>query len=219
MRKVLIAGATGLVGKNVLAGLLAHPEVEQVHVLSRRALPYTHDKMQVHLVDVTKLGDWQADFSVDTAFNCLGTTIKKAGSTSAFRAIDQHAVFAVAQLAKRLGATQFLSVSAIGAHPKASAFYSRVKGEVEVALASMDFQRLVLLQPSLLTGNRDEFRLGEVIGEVALKPLSLLLLGPLRKYRAIAAETVAKAMVAAAFDQDEGVHRLTGDDMETLAKR
>lgn len=219
MRNVVIAGATGLVGQIVLAELLASDDVAQVHVLSRRPLPYTHSKMQVHQVDVTQLGDFNLPESIDTAFNCLGTTIRKAGNTAAFRAVDQHAVFAVAQLAKRSGAKQFLSVSAIGAHPKASAFYSRVKGEVEVALETMGFDRLVLMQPSLLTGSREEFRLGETLGEIVLKPLSLLLLGPLRKYRAIAASTVAKAMVAASRDSAIGVHRLTGEQMEVLASR
>lgn len=219
MRNVVIAGATGLVGQIVLAELLACDDVAQVHVLSRRPPPFTHSKMQVHEVDVTRLSDFNLDDGIDTAFNCLGTTIKKAGNTVAFRAVDQHAVFAVAQLAKRAGATQFLSISAIGAHPKASMFYSRVKGEVEVALETMGFDRLVLLQPSLLTGSREEFRLGETLGEVVLKPLSLLMLGPLRKYRAIAATTVAKAMVSAARDSANGVHRFTSEQMEALANR
>lgn len=219
MRNVVIAGATGLVGQIVLAELLACDDVAQVHVLSRRPLPFTHSKMQVHEVDVTHLSDFNLEDGIDTAFNCLGTTIKKAGNTAAFRAVDQHAVFAVAQLAQRAGATQFLSISAIGAHPKASMFYSRVKGEVEVALETMGFDRLVLLQPSLLTGSREEFRLGETLGEVVLKPLSLLMLGPLRKYRAIAATTVAKAMVSAARDSASGVHRFTSEQMEALANR
>ncbi|MDP1539854.1 MAG: oxidoreductase [Moraxellaceae bacterium] len=219
MRNVVIAGATGLVGQIVLAELLACDDVAQVHVLSRRPLPFTHSKMQVHEVDVTNLGGFSLNSEVDTAFNCLGTTIKKAGNTAAFRAVDQHAVFATAQLAKRAGATQFLSISAIGAHPKASMFYSRVKGEVEVALETMSFDRLVLLQPSLLTGSREEFRLGETLGEVVLKPLSLLMLGPLRKYRAISASTVAKAMVSAARDSANGVHRFTSEQMEALANR
>lgn len=225
MTTVLLAGASGLIGAQVLQALLDHPAVARVQVLARRPLPVTHAKLSVQVLPLSQWSTWQVPARVDVGISCLGTTIRQAGSQAAFRAVDQDAVLALADLALAAGARRFLSVSAIGVSPQASTFYNRVKGEVEQALSTRTgahgFQSLVLLQPSLLTGEREAFRLGERVAELLLKPLSPLLRGAWADYRPIAASTVARALVAAALapaDAYPGVVRLTGRTLTTLSQ-
>src|SRR2546422_227594 len=131
-RTALLAGATGLVGGHVLRLLLADESYQKITVLSRRGLPVTSPKLQQRLIDFDHLADLDVP-RVDDVFCCLGTTIKKAGSQEAFRKVDFGYVEALARIAARAGAKQFLLVSAIGADAKSRVFYSRVKGETEAA--------------------------------------------------------------------------------------
>ena len=219
MFRILIAGASGVIGSLALGRLLADPGVTAVHVVARRALTASHDKLHQHVLPLSELDAFTPDFRVDVAINCLGTTLRAAGSQAAFRAVDQEAVLAFARLAQRAGATHFLSVSAIGASPRASGFYSRVKGEVEMALEAMGFAALTLLQPSLLLGPREESRPAEAVGKVLARPLGPLLRGALAVYRPIEADDVAAALAAAALAQASGVSRLTWAGMMRLAGR
>jgi uncharacterized protein YbjT (DUF2867 family) len=130
----------------------------------------------------------------DDAFCCLGTTRRQAGSPAAFRAVDQGAVLAFAWAARRGGAQRFFTVSSLGADAHSRVFYNRVKGETEEALRVLDFGTLAIFRPSLLLGPRREFRPGEKILAGLMWLAEPLLLGGLRKYRAIPAATVARAM-------------------------
>jgi uncharacterized protein YbjT (DUF2867 family) len=152
-RTVLIAGATGLVGRELLAGLLADDSVAAVHSLGRRELPLSHPKLTQHRVDFSKA--LPALPRVGEAFIALGTTIKVAGSREAFRAVDHDAVLAVANAAKAAGATRLGVVSAMGADKRSAIFYNRVKGETEEALAALGFDTLVIARPSFLAGDRE----------------------------------------------------------------
>src|SRR5438045_6711271 len=151
-RTVMIAGASGLVGRELLAGLLADDSVAAVHSLGRRALDVSHPKLTQHRTDFKAL---PALSGVDEAFIALGTTIKVAGSKEGFRAVDHDAVIAVAKAAKAAGAKRLGVVSAMGASAKSTVFYSRVKGETEDALAQMGFDALVIARPSMLPGDRE----------------------------------------------------------------
>lgn len=219
MIRLLIAGASGVIGGLALRRLLADPRVGAVHVVARRALAVSHDKLHQHIMPLSELDAFVPDFSVDVAINSLGTTIKTAGSQAAFRAVDQDAVLAFARLAQRAGATHFLSVSAIGASPRAAGFYSRVKGEVEEALETLGFPALTLLQPSLLLGPREESRPAEAVGKILARPLGPLLRGSLSVYRPIEADDVAAALAAAALAPASGISRLTWGGMMRLAGR
>jgi len=151
-RKVVLAGASGLIGRQLLAGLLADASVAAVHLVGRRALDVTHPKLTQQQADLSK-----ASFTlpgVDEAFIALGTTIKVAGSQAAFRAVDFEAVLAVARAAKAAGARRLGVVSAMGADPGSRIFYNRVKGETEKALAELGFDTLVIARPSFLDGDR-----------------------------------------------------------------
>ena len=192
-RTALVAGATGLVGGAILQGLLADEGVAAVHALVRRPLALQHPRLTLHVVDFAALPALPA---VDEAYLALGTTIKVAGSQPAFRAVDFDANLAVAQ-AVRAGGTQRLGlVSAMGADARSSIFYSRVKGELENALASLGFATLVIARPSMLAGDRaalgQAVRGGEELAVKASRWLRPLIPA---NYRSIAAQDVAAALL------------------------
>jgi uncharacterized protein YbjT (DUF2867 family) len=197
-RSALIAGAAGLVGGYVLRRLLAHPSYARVEILVRSELPIRDPKLTQRIVEFARLGDGAPGVAPDDVFCCLGTTIRKAGSEEAFRRVDYDYPLALARLAKAAGAGKFLMVSALGADPKSAVFYNRGKGEVEQAIAAIGLPAAYFFRPSLLTGPRTEHRPGEKIGIAVGKLIAPLLIGALRKYRPIHADTVAAAMVYAA---------------------
>ena len=194
-RKVILAGATGLVGGLILQALLADATVAQVHALSRRALATTHPKLQVHIVDFARL---PALPPADEVYLALGTTIKVAGSQAAFRAVDFSANLAVAQAALAAGARRVGLVSAAGANAKSAVFYNRVKGELEYALKGLQFAGLVIAQPSLLLDHRHGLQQPPRLGEQIAIPIAKLL-APLvpGAYRPVHARAVAQTLVKA----------------------
>lgn len=209
-RSVLIAGASGLVGREILQGLLADDSVAAVHSLGRRELPLQHPKLTQHRVD------FKASFTlphVDEAFVALGTTIKVAGSQEAFRAVDFDAVLAVAKAAKAAGATRLGVVSAMGADPRSRIFYNRVKGEMEAALTALDFDTLVIARPSFLVGDREALgqpvRSGEKLALNVSKWLAPLIPDNLK---AIEAAAVAGALLEA-VPRRRGRHVLLSGEM------
>jgi len=192
-RVAALAGATGLVGREILRGLVADPAVSAVHVLARRAFAAGNPKVTAHVVDFAAL---PALPRIDEVYLALGTTIKVAGSQAAFRAVDYDTNLAVARAALAAGAKRAGLVSAMGASAKSGVFYSRVKGEIEDALAALPFAGLVIARPSMLAGDRES--LGQPVrpGEgYALKVSRLL--GPLipRNYRSVAVTDVARALL------------------------
>ena len=192
-REVILAGATGLVGGQILKALLADPSVSRVHALSRRALNVSHPKLQAHIVDFSHLPELP---KANEVYLALGTTIKVAGSQAAFRAIDLEANLAVAQAAVAAGASRIGLVSAAAANATSSVFYNRVKGELEDTLKAMGLTTLVIAQPSLLldyrSGLQQPTRIGELIAIPIAKLLSPILPGA---YRPVHAKAVAQALV------------------------
>jgi len=216
-RTALLLGASGLVGGHCLDLLLADQAYDHVLVFVRKKLPRQHAKLQQHLVDFERLQHHAHALNAREVFCCLGTTIKKAGSQTVFRKVDFEYPLAAAKLAAQHGAEQFLLITAMGANPKSAIFYNRVKGEVEEAVRSLTFSAVHIFRPSLLMGDRAEPRLGEKIGEVLTKTFSFLLVGRLRKYRAIEARVVATAMVKIAKLNRAGVHVYDSDRIQALA--
>lgn len=200
--KLLLVGATGLVGGHVLRQALADERVELVVAPSRRALP-EQPKLLSPLVDYDHLPEHEAWWQADAVICTLGTTIKTAGSREAFRRVDHDYPLAVAQLARRHGTPTYALNSALGADASSSIFYNRVKGELERALAGLGFSSLTHVRPGLIGGERKEFRTGERLMEVALRAL-----GPLvpPRYRINPAEVIARALLAAAIAAEPGVH-------------
>jgi uncharacterized protein YbjT (DUF2867 family) len=194
-RTVIIAGATGLVGKDILAGLLADRTVVAVHSFGRRAPAIQHPKLTAHVVDFAALPVLPP---ADEVYLALGTTIKVAGSQAAFRAVDYDANLAVATAALAAGARKAGLVSAMGADASSKVFYSRVKGELENALAQIPFEGLVIARPSMLVGNREALgqptRRGEELAFALGKVLGFLIPA---NYKPIAAAAVARALLSA----------------------
>lgn len=199
MPTALIAGASGLVGRHLRDLLLAAPEYDRVISLGRRKLETAHPKLEQVIVDFAALDEGMAGLRGDDVFCCLGTTIRQAGSRESFRAVDHAAVLALGWAAQRQGARRFFLVSALGADPHSRVFYNRVKGETEEALLVLDFDTLALFRPSLLLGKRAKSRPGERVMAALLWLAEPLLVGRLRKYRAIEAATVARAMLRCSF--------------------
>ena len=194
MRVVALAGATGLVGRAILEGLLADESVAAVHALGRREPAVAHPKLTPHVVDFAALPPLPP---LEEVYLALGTTIKAAGSRQAFRAVDFDANLSVARAALAAGARRAGLVSAMGADAKSRIFYNRVKGETEEALSQFQFGGLVIARPSLLVGDRESLgqprRPAERIVTVVSK-----LLGPLvpANYRPVTAARVARALLA-----------------------
>lgn len=195
MTTALLAGSSGLVGGHLLERLLADDRYEQVISLGRRPVDHDHPRLEQLMVDFAALPALPA---VDVAFSCLGTTIRKAGSQAAFRAVDHDAVLAVATAARQAGATGFFHVSALGADPRSRIFYNRVKGEVERDVAALGLPRWTAVQPSILDGERDESRPAERLGLVVMRAAGPLL----GRYRPTHAVDVAAAMVSLASVPD-----------------
>lgn len=206
-------------GGLLLRQLLDAPEYDRVIALGRRPLAVAHPKLQQVGVDFSALEKVTAELRCAAAFCCLGTTIKQAGSRDAFRAVDHAAVLAFAWLARRNGAESFFVVSALGANAQSRVFYNRVKGETEEALEVLAFPTLGIFRPSLLRGARPQPRLGERLGGVVLWVAEPLLLGGLKKYRAIQAEVVARAMLRCSFGRNgQGVLIFNSDEIQDLGE-
>lgn len=198
-RCALVAGATGAVGREVVSQLLEDPEFALVQVVGRRPTGREHPRLAEIITDFDALGECAAQhpelFNVDAVFCCLGTTMRAAGSRDAFEKVDYHHVVRLATLAAAHRVPKFLVVSAVGANPKALAYYSRVKGRAERAVGKLSFESLHVIRPSLLLGPRQEHRPGEAAAQKLAPLLSPLLRGPLSRYRPVRTADVAAEMV------------------------
>ncbi len=208
----MVAGATGLVGQEILAALLADKTYSVVHCVGRRMLGLRHPKLNQIQVDFAALPTLP---KTNDVFIALGTTMKVAGSQAAFKAVDLDAVLALALAARAQGATRLGVVSAMGANTGSPVFYNRIKGEMEDALKRLDFESLVIARPSMLAGQRGLLRQPARPSERA----GLLLMRSLRplipaNYRAIAAKDVANALIGAVKNSGPGVRILLSGAMQ-----
>lgn len=213
MRRVLIAGGTGLVGRELLSQLLAASQVAAVHVLLRRPAPLPADaRLHALQVDFDALPALPA---VDGVFIALGTTIKAAGSQAAFRRVDFDAVLNTARAGRAAGASRLAVISALGADARSKVFYNRVKGEMQDAIVQLGYRSVVIAQPSLLMGDRAALgqpsRAGEEWATRLLKPL---LRAVPRGVRPIEAQVVARAAIAALRNGRDGVQFLPSGLMQ-----
>ncbi|WP_159912600.1 NAD(P)H-binding protein [Pantoea sp. 18069] len=201
--KLLLAGASGLVGSHVLRLALADERITQVTAPVRRALPLTHAKLLAPVVNYDALPEGAAWWQADAVVCTLGTTMKAAGSEAAFRRVDHDYPLAVARLARAQGTPTYVLNSAASASAQSRFFYNRVKGELEQALAQLGFASLTYARPGLIGGERGEPRPAERAAIVALSAL-----GPLlpRSWRLYPAQNIAQAMLAAALLAQPGVH-------------
>jgi uncharacterized protein YbjT (DUF2867 family) len=211
-RSVLLAGATGLVGRECLRLLLADPGVDRLVVITRRALPASivprqgARKLEAYEIDFARLEQHVSLMNVDQIFCALGTTLKQAGSRKRFREVDFGYADALARLGVREGAHHFLLVSAVGASAKSRVFYSRVKGELEDAVRALPYRSVTIVRPSFLAGEREEVRPFERIA------LRFAFMAP-KRYRPVPASRVAAALVRAAKEDVQGIRIIQSEAM------
>ncbi len=215
-RTALLAGATGLVGGNCLQLLINDDTYERITILVRKPTAFVHPKVAEHIVDFDRLDQYAQFIKADDVYCCLGTTIRAAGSQDAFRRVDFMYPVQLGAISARNGADQFLIVTALGADPRSRIFYNRIKGETEQAVSKLPFEAIHVFRPSLLLGERKEHRRGEQIGSYALKAVSTVMAGPLRKYRPIEARVVANAMIVAAQSNRSGLNIYESDRIQSI---
>jgi uncharacterized protein YbjT (DUF2867 family) len=210
IKTIVILGATGMVGQQLLNQALASECVHRVIAPTRKALP-EHPKLENPIVDFENLPNSASWLKSDAVLCALGTTIKQAGSKQQFRHVDYDFVMHAAELARAAGTSCFVLNSSLGADASSGNFYLKVKGELERDLTALEFRSLTLIRPSLLdAGSRPESRPGEQIGLWFSKRLSLII--P-KRYQPIATENVARAMLQAAFNVKPGTHFVESEQL------
>jgi uncharacterized protein YbjT (DUF2867 family) len=205
-RTAVIAGTTGLVGRQLLDALLSDGTWDEVVSVGRREVPLRHPGLEQRIVD---FADLDALTPCTDVFSCLGTTIRKAGSQDAFRAVDHDAVVALAESAYRAGAERFLHVTALGASPTSRIFYNRVKGETERDVAASGVPTTIAFRPSMIDGDRAERRPAETLGLAAMRAAGPLL----GRFRPTPVSRIVAAMVAEATAGRTGHRVVEPQDM------
>ncbi len=214
----MIAGASGLVGNELLQLLLSGKEYEKIVVIVRKPLTINHPKLIQQAFDFNTFNSFSPSVTVDDIYCCLGTTIRKAGSQEAFRKVDHDYVIQLGKFCEKNSIQKFLVVSAMGANSSSSVFYNRIKGEMEIAVKQLSIPFIAIFRPSLLMGNRKEFRMGERIAQGLMGGLGFLFVGGLKKYKPIFAATVAKAMIRTAGTFENGFRMLDSGEMLEMDK-
>lgn len=204
LRKALVIGATGLIGRHLVFELLKSSAYEKVVVLVRKDMVIKHAKLEQIIIDFDLLNDAQKYMDVDDVFCCLGSTNAKTPVNSDYKKVDYDYPLNTAKLALVKGTKQFLLVSAMGADSGSKIFYNRTKGEIEDAISELNYPSFQIFRPALLLGSRNEYRPLESITQSVFKVINPLFLGPLRAYKAIEGTTVARAMVKAAIQNNPG---------------
>ena len=193
-KTAILLGASGLTGGLLLELLLSDPDYAKIKLFSRKNSGITHPKIEEHVANLLHLENDSAEFTGDVVFCCIGTTKAKTPDETEYRAIDYGIPVAAAQLAKLNKISTFIAISALGANVKSPVFYNRIKGEMEQSVMALGIPRTFLLEPSLISGDRKEVRIGETMGIYLMKIINPLLFGTLKKYRSIAPQDIAKAM-------------------------
>jgi uncharacterized protein YbjT (DUF2867 family) len=215
-KQVVIAGGSGLVGRQVAAQLARYGY--DVHAILRKRSDELAPAIKQHIGQGTEWPTIVSGLKPDVAISCLGTTMRAAGSRQAFRAVDHDLVLAFATATHEAGATHMIAISSVGAAAKSGNFYLRTKGQVESALADIGFDRLDIIRPGLLTGgSRPDSRLGESLAATIAPVTDLFMLGNLSRYRSTPSDKVAKAIAALVAENGQGNFIHENDSIMALA--
>lgn len=215
-KTAIIVGASGLIGKFCLSYLLMDKNYSKVIAISRTSLNIKDSKLENIVCDFSQLAQYKDKLIADDVFCCLGTTIAVAGSQENFKKVDLDYPLELARITKQMGAKKFLVVSAMGANKNSSIFYNRVKGELEESLKNIGFESLHIFQPSLLTGFRKEYRMGERFAQTTMKIFRPLMFGPFKKYLPIEGMVVAHGMHLQAQDHKQGVFVYESNEIQEM---
>ncbi len=212
----IVAGATGLIGRHLLERLSAGGRFAKIVALVRKPQADVPPGVSSLVVDFDHVASLNAPFRDATVFCALGTTMKQAGSQESFRRVDYEYVTGLAKRAAEGGCRRLCLVSALGADASSSVFYNRVKGEAEDAIRKLPIPAVEIIRPSLLLGDRQEFRLAERLTATASRAFSFAFAGPLKRYRPIEADTVAAAMVAVSGEAPKGVRVFESEEIAAI---
>lgn len=218
-KTAIIIGSTGLTGSHLLKVLLNSEVYDKVISFVRRSSKISHPKLVQHIVDFDDTETYNEYMEGNDMFCCLGTTIKKAGSQEAFEKVDLTYPIQFAKAAATKGIKQFSIISSVGANPESGNFYLRTKGKCEEELRKLPFQSISIFRPSLLEGNRKEFRIGEKLAEYVMRILSVFFIGKLKKYRPIKSKCVAESMYRVAQQSTVGFHIYESDEIVNIAEQ
>lgn len=218
MKTAIVLGATGLTGGILLEGLLEDDRYSKVKIFSRKPIGMAHPKLEEHLLDLFELEKRQSDFTGDEVFVCIGTTKAKTPDPEMYRKVDYGIPVAAAKLAKQNGVDSILIISSMGSSPSSRILYNRLKGEMERDVLMENIPNTYFLQPSLITGDRKEKRAFEGIFKQVMKVGDKLLVGPLKKYRSIHPNVIARAMIAVANKGYPEV-RIESDEIKEIAQK
>jgi len=194
LNTAIVLGATGLIGKKLLDRLAKEQGIGKIVAITRRPVKYNSTKIFNEVINFDEIEKHSDIFRGDILFSCLGTTVKQAGSYKEQRKVDFEYQYKVAEISAKNEVHHYILVSSSGASAKSRSPYFKMKGLLENEASSLSFKRISILQPSLLTGEREAFRLGETLASWVL-PL-LCKLPYLKKYRPISGDDVAKKMVS-----------------------
>jgi len=212
-KNILLIGASGLIGSELVQLLIRDDKIKSVKVFVRKSLAITDQKLREILVDFEHLEDFKHQFQGDALFCCIGTTRKKTPDLAAYKAIDYGIVLAAATLARKNQVPQIHLVSAIGAAVSSKIFYNRLKGEIEKDVLKLDFPTTLIYQPAMLIGKRSESRSAEFIAQKLMPFFDVFLLGKAQKYHSIEAKKVAESMLDNLHKQKEGATILRYSEM------
>jgi len=205
--QALVIGATGATGKDLLDLLLRDNAFHQVAVFVRRNLDLQHEKLKVHIIDFDKPEQWKHLVKGDVLFSCLGTTLKAAGSKAAQWKIDYDYQYNFAKAARENNVHTYVLVSSDFASPNSRVFYSRMKGQLEVAVKDLGFPKLIIFNPPVLVRKNSD-RTMEVAGWKIIKLLNKI--GLFRSQTPLATEILAQAMINSARTKENGISILKG---------
>lgn len=218
MKTALVFGATGQTGELLTDLLLADVRYENILLFVRKPKGKVHPKLKEIHNPLTNITEIAPQITGGDVFCCLGTTIAKAGSQTAFKQVDYDLPVAIANAAAANGVKTMVTITAVGSDAQSRNFYLRTKGEAERDIAKAGIENTVFVRPSMLLGARKEFRLGEMMGKALVYLINPLMVGGLKHYKGIHSQTVAKAMIALANDGQKGIRYIENEVLFEIGK-
>lgn len=215
--RVILVGASGLIGSNLLSELIQSEEISEVLLLVRKSTGISNPKVKELILNFDELNTYSSEIEGDIIYSCLGTTTRETPDSKLYRKIDLEYPLNLAKLGMKNGVSQFHIISSLGADPESSNSYLKLKGELEQELKKLNIPSLHIYQPSFLIGDRKENRLADKIMKPIFRLIDPLLIGPLKKYRSIKAVHVAKVMLSQSIKDLKGTFIYPSIQIQELA--